>query len=69
MKSKSSATTLPLAVACVAFGAAGGIPSLREAGTRFSPDGKPLAIAPGWGRMALLRAPSLAEADAQQAGK
>jgi hypothetical protein len=33
---------------------------------RFSPEGKTLAMAPGWGTMCLLRAPSLAEVDAQQ---
>jgi WD40 repeat protein len=36
---------------------------------RFSPEGKTLAMAPGWGTMCLLRAPSLAEVDAQQALK
>jgi len=35
--------------------------------TRFSPDGRTLAFAPGWGRMVLLRAPSLAQVDAQRA--
>lgn len=32
---------------------------------RFSPEGKTLAVAPGWGTMCFLRAPSLAELDAQ----
>ncbi len=36
---------------------------------RFSPDGKTLAMAPDRGKLCLLRAPSVAEVDSQEAAK